>query len=121
LVSDDVDTDNMSDEWEALCFGNLSRDGIGDYDIDGLTDLIEFQMGTNPISSDTDRDGMSDGWEVRYNLNPLKNDASGDPDNDECINLQEYYQGGNPGVPDIDCFPWELFYPIFSGKRLHIK
>src|SRR5206468_3783760 len=29
-------------------FGNLSRNGSGDYDLDGMTDLQEFLAGTDP-------------------------------------------------------------------------
>ena len=43
-----------------------------DTDNDGLTDLEEFAMGTNPIHWDSDGDGMSDLWEVMRGLNPLK-------------------------------------------------
>ncbi len=42
-----------------------------DSDGDGLTDLEEFAMGTNPIHWDTDGDGISDYWEVMRGLNPL--------------------------------------------------
>lgn len=38
----DTDRDGMPDEWEGAKFGDLSRDGKGDYDNDGYTDLEEF-------------------------------------------------------------------------------
>ena len=43
-----------------------------DSDNDGLTDLEEFALGTNPLHWDTDGDGMSDLWEVMRGMNPLK-------------------------------------------------
>ena len=43
-----------------------------DSDNDGLTDLEEFAMGTNPLHWDTDGDGMSDLWEIMRGMNPLK-------------------------------------------------
>ena len=43
-----------------------------DTDGDGLTDLEELAMGTNPVQWDTDGDGMSDFYEVMWGLNPLK-------------------------------------------------
>lgn len=46
--ADDIDGDGMLDEWELLHFGDLSRDGTGDYDQDGFTDLEEFEKGWNP-------------------------------------------------------------------------
>ena len=44
----DGDGDGMDDAWEQQYFGNLNRDGTGDLDSDGLTDLQEFLAGTNP-------------------------------------------------------------------------
>jgi hypothetical protein len=44
----DTDADGMGDAWENAVFGNLSRDGSGDYDADGFSDLLEWQCGTNP-------------------------------------------------------------------------
>ena len=42
-----------------------------DTDNDGLTDLQEFYLGTNPIQWDTDGDGLPDGYEVMIGMNPL--------------------------------------------------
>ena len=42
-----------------------------DTDNDGLTDLEEFAIGTNPVHWDTDGDGISDYWEIMRGLNPL--------------------------------------------------
>lgn len=44
----DIDGDGMDDEWELEHFGNLDRDGTGDADGDGRSDLQEFLEGTNP-------------------------------------------------------------------------
>ena len=50
-----------------------------DPDRDGLTNLQEFQLGTNPINPDTDGDGLNDGDEVnKYHTNPLLADTDGD-------------------------------------------
>lgn len=38
----DSDADGMADAWEQAIFGDLSRDGRGDEDGDGYTDLEEF-------------------------------------------------------------------------------
>lgn len=48
----DTDCDGMNDAWERLHFGNLGRDGTGDFDGDGLTDLEEFKRGTDPTLKD---------------------------------------------------------------------
>lgn len=46
--SPDFDGDAMVDAWEAAYFGTLSRDGSGDADADGTSDLTEFRIGLNP-------------------------------------------------------------------------
>jgi Periplasmic component of the Tol biopolymer transport system len=45
----DTDGDGMDDGWEIQYFGTLGRDGSGDFDHDGASDLAEFLTGTDPI------------------------------------------------------------------------
>jgi len=94
----DADHDHLLDTWEVTHFGNLSKDGKGDSDNDGLSDLREYQRNTNPKDADTDTDGMADGWEVANGLNPLADDALDDKDGDGLSNLQEYMSGTDPGM-----------------------
>ncbi len=42
-----------------------------DRDADGLPDLDELRLGTDPDDDDTDGDRFADGYEVRYGTNPL--------------------------------------------------
>jgi YVTN family beta-propeller protein len=50
-----------------------------DPDHDGLTNLQEFQIGSDPTKQDTDGDGLTDGQEVLlYHTNPLLADTDGD-------------------------------------------
>jgi|GEM_PF-1295115 len=71
---DDRDNDCLPDSWESSVGLNPADDGLidpsqGEYadpDGDGLTNLVEFQHGTNPFSSDTDGDGFSDHDEIFY-------------------------------------------------------
>lgn len=44
----DADSDGMDDSWETAHFGDTSRNGTGDFDNDGVTDLAEFMAGTIP-------------------------------------------------------------------------
>ena len=67
-----------------------------DQDHDGLTDVQEAQLGTDPSNADTDGDGLLDGEEVNiYHTNPLNPDTDGDTylDGDEVRN------GYNPNGP----------------------
>lgn len=70
-----------------------------DSDSDGLADLDEIQLGTNPYDSDSDDDGMPDGWELNYGLDPLADGSGLDPDEDEYTNLDEYLAGTDPTDP----------------------
>lgn len=74
----------ISPEEIAEAFDPLVRASIGrDFDNDGLTDLEEYVLGTNPIDWDSDGDGMSDLWEVLNGLDPLSaSDGRGNPDCD---------------------------------------
>ncbi|MBQ3808553.1 MAG: LamG domain-containing protein [Kiritimatiellae bacterium] len=53
-----------------------------DFDGDGLTDLEELVIGTNPCHWDTDGDHMCDGWEVLHSLDPLNGSKVGNSDGD---------------------------------------
>ncbi|MGI8604256.1 MAG: lamin tail domain-containing protein [Verrucomicrobiales bacterium] len=50
LNDPDSDGDGLSDIWENTYFGNLARDGSGDFDNDGQIDRSEFAAGTSPAS-----------------------------------------------------------------------
>jgi len=129
----DTDDDLMHDGWE---YNNnldpLTASGSADPDEDGLSNLREYQYNTNPNLSDTDNDTlidglevhvyqtnpldpdtdddlMIDGWEVQYELNPLVDDSSEDPDGDFIKNIDEYKKGKNPQKWDN----WLILYGAF--------
>jgi hypothetical protein len=58
-IQDDSDHDGLADTWEYQQFGNLDHDGTEDLDGDGLTNITEFQRGSNPsqYNDQTDDDG----------------------------------------------------------------
>ncbi|HCG20208.1 MAG TPA: hypothetical protein DER26_04345, partial [Verrucomicrobia bacterium] len=59
-----------------------SDDGLLDFDGDGLADLEELALGTNPCHWDTDGDHMSDGWEILMGTNALKDNRKENADGD---------------------------------------
>ena len=73
VVSPDNDEDEMPDWWE-LQFEGLSTktdDAADDLDGDDLSNMTEFQRGSNPSASDTDGDGHADGVEAYVGTSPL--------------------------------------------------
>lgn len=76
----DSDGDGMPNRYERrFGFDPKVKDGKGDRDRDGLSNVTEFRKKTNPRKRDTDKDGLTDGREVkRTRTNPLKRDTDAD-------------------------------------------
>jgi len=130
----DSDSDGLSDDYEDQngLDKNDPNDAQGDLDGDGLTNLEEFQAGTDPNNPDTDGDGFTDAIESNASTDPLDansfpvaldsdndglpddyedqngldkndlNDAQGDLDGDGLTNLEEFQAGTDPNNPDTD-------------------
>ena len=102
----DADGDGLPDSWETTHFGNItSQDGAGDPDGDALSNLQEYNAGTDPNQSDTDGDGLTDAQEVlTYATNPTVPDSDGDGmrDGDEVAYGLDPLNGDQDGdsVPD---------------------
>jgi parallel beta-helix repeat protein len=73
--------------WIVVNSMNASKDSDGD----GIAD--EFDL-------DDDNDGMPDEWEELYDLDPLKDDAGRDKDNDGHTNFEEYINSTDPSDPN---------------------
>jgi photosystem II stability/assembly factor-like uncharacterized protein len=69
----DTDKDGLPDAWETShgLDKNNPFDAQQDPDMDGLTNLQEYQHNTDPKNRDTDNDGASDGDEIKAGTNPL--------------------------------------------------
>jgi len=69
---------------------SVNKDDITDSDADGLSDLEEKKLGTDPLYPDSDQDGSTDGEEVNtYNTNPIDNQSTPD-------------KTGNTSTPDAN-------------------
>jgi hypothetical protein len=84
----DTDGDGLPDGWEVqYSFNPLSPTGVdgasGNPDTDGLSNIRELALGTNPRVQDTDGDGLNDGYEADgLGTNPANPDTDGDGLND---------------------------------------
>lgn len=102
VSNSDSDNDGLPDDFE-LANGlnpNDALDAQEDPDLDGLTSLQEYQLGTGINTADSDGDGISDGEEVAagadgFVTDPLKADSDGDGVGD----LDEILAGYNPANP----------------------
>src|SRR6185369_9344958 len=111
----------------APCMNPNVADASNDCDGDGLTNLQEFQRGTNPVIADTDGDGLSDGAEVNRTvggnpapLNPLNPDTDGDGLKDGVETLTGVYvsqsdTGTDPLRYDTDADGFSDLHEIVRG------
>jgi len=92
-----------------------------DADKDGLKNLKEFKLGTDPRKADSDKDGLKDGDEVTSGNHPRKADTDGDRVKDgaehagvvsafdgETITIREFATGKKvTATLDTECTPAE--------------
>ena len=107
----DSDGDSLPDVWEKLFFPTdltkLSK--TGDYDKDGLSDLGEYQRGSDPTIADTDGDGLGDLVETGTGTFVSKTDTGSKPtdkdtDKDGLTDAEEVNAtpASNPNKADTD-------------------
>jgi hypothetical protein len=86
-------TPTVSPESEA------TPDGAADTDEDGIPDVNEGAIGTDPDNLDSDGDLLYDGGELIYGVNPLNPDS----DDDGLLDGEEVYiHGTDPAAVDTD-------------------
>ena len=112
----DADGDGLADRWEEIYGLSTDDDGSvdvnngpdGDPDSDGLSNLEEQAIGTDPNSDDTDDDGLSDAVEdgggefisvTQTGTDPLNADTDGDGLGDGIENpLLDFVDADQPGT-----------------------
>ena len=112
----DNDGDGLQDEWELSYFVSLSQeDGTGDPDGDGLSNLEEEVLGTDPTREDSDGDGLTDKAEVdsNYDLDPTKMDTDGD----FLMDGEEISLGTNPTEADSDFDGLTDYIEVIKGYQ----
>ncbi len=100
LPAEDTDGDGMGDAWEMAHFGTLERDGAGDYDGDGISDLDEYLNGTDPV--------LCNAPSVPKILAPS--------DGREVAELSPVFTIGNSTDPDGDIVTYD--FEIFSDSQM---
>jgi hypothetical protein len=105
LTNPDTDGDDINDDIEVKIKSNPRDFNSGpsstlDSDGDGLTDLEEYRLGTDPTKKDTDGDGINDLIEVtEFTTDPTKKDT----DDDGLTDAEEaLVHGTNPSSRDTD-------------------
>ena len=100
---EDTDRDGVSNAWEVRLGTNPNdaspADVNADFDGDGLINVEEMILKTDPTKGDTDGDGLLDGLEITLHLNPLSRDTNnnGITDNLEGVGLWNKQRGtANP-------------------------
>ncbi|WP_428819053.1 hypothetical protein [Microbulbifer sp. MCCC 1A16149] len=144
--SRDQDKDGLPDEWEQAngLYDGDPWDAGFDFDSDGLSNLQEYQRGTDPHEMDSDRDGVSDGedryplnfryrydrdrdgmpemWEVEQGFRDYDpHDGGEDADYDGLRNYLEFALGTDPHNEDSDLdgvFDGEDFWPLDPSKAM---
>jgi hypothetical protein len=85
----DGDGDGMPDDWETSHFQTLERDGTGDFDGDGVTDLEEYLNDTDPTTTNAPAAPVilapEDGAEVNVQTPDLTIARSIDPDPEDVV------------------------------------
>ncbi len=113
VIAKDSDNDGMDDGYEyAYGFNRLTNDASLDLDQDGLTNLAEYLLGTQPNIADTDKDGITDSNDAF----PLDDTESVDTDKDGIGNNSDT-DDDNDGInDDKDVFPLDRTESVDTDK-----
>jgi hypothetical protein len=126
ITAIDSDLDGLDDAWEMANFGTLAYGANDDPDGDGLTNLQEYQYGSNPNADDPDTDGDSipdAGDNCPFVINSNQWDMDGDSIGDRCDpdadgdSFNSFQHGGcdcNDSDPNV--YPGDGTCPAVCGE-----
>jgi len=110
-----ITSEKIAAIFDPLAPGSFSE--LTDTDNDGLPDLLEFQIGTNPIDFDTDGDGLPDGWEIMIaGLDPTTAASSADAQTDTVRN----YDGDAMAISSYKLEAGVLPVPVNAEKARRV-
>ena len=106
VYPDDGDNDAFPDSWELFFNYDINDPNVpdkhGDDDLDGATNLEEYNFDIDPKNEDSDQDGLLDGYEIDLGINPNDDDTDDDgmkdfyevtfgldPNNDDNLEIEE--------------------------------
>ena len=107
----DADDDGLSDYYEIIVMEHITMPGLADtdgdgvldgdedLDLDGVTNIIERDLGSNPLKLDSDGDGISD---LALLLGANMGSTTGDTDGDGLSDESEARMGTDPDHVDSD-------------------
>ena len=132
----DTDIDGLPDWMEQQITGDLiSLDRSSDFDLDGLDNLTEYHISTNPAHPDSDFDGLFDGEEIQQDIetgqyltisDPLHPDtllAPSNPFSDFTPEPSELvYDGRHSFLRDLDGDgDLDLVYSLIDGNISYVE
>jgi YD repeat-containing protein len=79
----------------------ISTNPSADDDGDGLTNIYEEAIGSNPLNPSTAGDGIPDGWALFFGLNPSDPTGGSKTAPDGLTYLQAFQRGLNPLIPTL--------------------
>ena len=98
-LGQDADEDGLPDDWENAVGLDPENplDALADSDGDGLTNLQEFEAGSNPFAADSDQDGIGDQEETEVGQDGFATAAAlADTDGDGIFDGVEIQVGTDP-------------------------
>jgi hypothetical protein len=96
---------------------------LADFDGDGIANLAELNIGTDPLAinafGDSDNDGLPDAWEIHYwGSNLTLHSGSQDTDGDGLTNKEEFELGLNPNLQESSSTDARINYTYDLVGRL---